>query len=605
MAAKRLNNSVCDSGFQPKTMKFSLPKALLVMALCLFISLAARAANFTASLDRDTLSLGESATLSLTFEGGQPHDVPAPDVPGLQIVSTGNSQNFSFINGQMSSTVTVTYSITPEQAGQFTIPGMVATIAGQQFRTQPLKLTVNKPGSPTAAEINSGSQIAFMRLSLPAERIYAGQMIPAQLQVYFRDDVQNQENFQIVSLPADGFTVGKMSSGQRERVQIGSRVYTVFPISIALTAMKSGTVTIGPASANVTIVTGGQNFGPFGNIFGGEQRQIALGADPVSVQANPLPSQNVPPNFNGAVGDFTMAASVGPTNVAVGDPITVRVTISGQGALDSVVLPNQDGWKDFKIFSPTSKFQASDDLGDEGTKTFEEIVTPENANVHELPPLSFSFFDPNDGDYHTLTQPATPLVVTSVGATPLPTIAATKPASSENQAPQDIAGIRENLGALAQAGVPLMTRPGFIALQSLPVLAFVAALVWRKRADNLANNPRLRRKRAVEQLIAGGLVDLNHFAAENKSNEFFAMLFRLLQEQLGERLDCPAISITEADVDARLVQLGATPETLNALRELFQACNQARYAPIQTSQELAALAQKFKNVVGELQNLKT
>jgi len=187
----------------------------------------------------------------------------------------------------------------------------------------------------------------------------------------------------------------------------------------------------------------------------------------------------------------------------------------------------------------------------------------------------------------------------------LPTVAGVKESPSESQAPQDILPIRENLGALAQAGTPLVARPAFLALQSLPVLAFLAALVWRKRTDNLANNPRLRRQRAVAQLIAGGLEDLNKFAAENKATEFFAMLFRLLQEQLGERLNCPAISITEADVDERLAALGAKPETLNALRELFHACNQARYAPIQTSQELSALAGKFKIAAGELQDLKT
>jgi len=108
----------------------------------------------------------------------------------------------------------------------------------------------------------------------------------------------------------------------------------------------------------------------------------------------------------------------------------------------------------------------------------------------------------------------------------------------------------------------------------------------------------------VAQLILSGLDDLNKFAAENKSDDFFAMLFRLLQEQLGERLDCPAISITEADADNRLILLGATPETLESLRELFHACNQARYAPVQTSQELSALAAKFKKTAGELQGLK-
>jgi len=283
--------------------------------------------------------------------------------------------------------------------------------------------------------------------------------------------------------------------------------------------------------------------------------------------------------------------------------VTLRVTISGRGSLDSVTLPNQAGWNDFKLFSPTSKTVTSDDLGDEGSKTIEQIVTPQNANIHELPPISFSFFNPDDGNYHTLTQPATPLFVTSVGATPLPTVAGPKPENQTPQQPQDIMPIRENFGAFAQAGAPLVTRPAFLAVQSVPVVAFISLLVWRRRTDSLANNPRLRRQRAVEQLIAGGLNDLNKFAAENKSNEFFAMLFRLLQEELGERLDCPAISVTEAAVDERLVALRAKPETINSLRELFQACNQALYAPVQTSQELSALALKFKNTVAELQQL--
>ena len=92
-----------------------------------------------------------------------------------------------------------------------------------------------------------------------------------------------------------------------------------------------------------------------------------------------------------------------------------------------------------------------------------------------------------------------------------------------------------------QAGPPLVARPAFLVTQSVPVLAFLAAFIWRKRADNLANNPRLRRQRAVAQLVASGLNDLKKFAAANQPDEFFALLFRLLQEQLGERLDCPAI----------------------------------------------------------------
>ena len=116
---------------------------------------------------------------------------------------------------------------------------------------------------------------------------------------------------------------------------------------------------------------------------------------------------------------------------------------------------------------------------------------------------------------------------------------------------------------------------------------------------------RLRRQRQVAQLVHDGLNDLRRLAAENNSDEFFATLFRLLQEQLGERLDSPASSITEAVIEERLAPLGTPEPVLNGLRELFQWCNQARYAPIRGSAELNSVVGQFETVIGELQELKT
>ena len=141
-------------------------------------------------------------------------------------------------------------------------------------------------------------------------------------------------------------------------------------------------------------------------------------------------------------------------------------------------------------------------------------------------------------------------------------------------------------------------------MQTVPILAFLAAFFWRRRTDNLANNPRLRRQRAVAQLVRDGVNDLKKFAAENKSDEFFALLFRLLQEQLGERLDCPATAITENVLEEHAGLHGAAKTTLDGLRELFQLCNQARYAPVRGTGELKSVAAKFEQVVGELQEVK-
>ncbi len=567
------------------------------------------AATFTASLDRDTIALGESATLSLSFEDGSPRNVPMPpNVAGLQIAYVGPSSQFSFVNGETKSTVTYNFTLTPRQAGDFTIPTLAADVGGQRLSSAPLRLKVLPPNSPPPEAVNSGSEVAFMRLALPEKEVYPGEVLAARLDICLRDDVQNFYNFQFTGTPANGFTVGKMAQGPRQRVQIGNRVYTDVPLEIALTANKSGAISLGPITAGMVVELPSSNRGgdPFFQRFfnSGEQKQVTLATETLNVESLPLPAEGAPPNFNGAVGDYTMNVTAGPTNVAVGDPITVRVQISGRGALDALTLPDQPAWRDFKAYPPTQNIKTTDQLGIEGVKTFEQIVTPQNTDVHELPAFSFSFFDPGAKTYRTLTQPPVQLAVHSGGTTPAPVIAATKSANSQTPPPQDILPIKEQVGALAQAGPPLLTRPAFLAAQSLPVLAFLAAFVWRKRTDSLANNPRLRRQRRVAALVQSGLSDLRRLAAENNSAEFFATLFRLLQEQLGERLDCPSSSITEAVIDERLVLLGAPEPVLAGLRELFQLCNQARYAPLRTSGELAAVIPQFENAVRELQNVK-
>jgi len=566
------------------------------------------AATFTASLDRDTIALGESATLSLTFEDGSPRNVPMPpNVAGLQIAYIGPSSQFSFVNGETKSTVTYNFTLTPRQAGDFTIPTLAADVGGQRLSSSPLKLKVLPPNSPPPEAINSGSEVAFMRLSLAKTNFYIGEVTTANIKIYLRDDVQNHSQPQITSLPADGFSAGKGTYQNAYSEQIGNRVYTVIPASIALTATKTGMASVGPVTGNIVVVLPSSNRGgdPFFRQFfnTGEQKQVTLATETLNVESLPLPAESVPPNFNGAVGDYTMTVTAGPTNVAVGDPITVRVQISGHGALDALTLPDQPAWRDFKAYPPTQNIKTTDQLGIEGVKTFEQIVTPQNTDVHELPAFSFSFFDPGAKTYRTLTQPPMQLAVHSGGTTPAPMIAATKTANSQTPAPQDLLPIKEQSGAITPARPPLLTRPVFLAAQSLPVLAWLAAFVWRKRTDSLANNPRLRRQRRVAGLVQSGLDDLRQFATENNSDEFFATLFRLLQEQLGERLDCPASSITEAVIDERLVPLGTPELTLAGLRELFQLCNQARYAPMRTSGELAAVIPQFENAVRELQKV--
>jgi hypothetical protein len=257
-------------------------------------------------------------------------------------------------------------------------------------------------------------------------------------------------------------------------------------------------------------------------------------------------------------------------------------------------------WQDFKTYPPSSKVQATDALGLQGTKHFELVAVPQNADVKQLPPLTFSFFDPEQKTYRTLTQPAVALQVRAGTTSASGALAGTK---TEPTPTQDIVTIKLRPGS-SSAGAPLVTRPIFWAVQSLPVLAWATLLVWRRRTESLANNPRRRRQRQVAQFVAQGLKELHAHAEDKNSADFFALVFRLLQEQLGERLDLPASSITEAVIEERLQPRGLPAPMLTRLHELFQACNLARYAPVKSSQELEAFIPRVDAALREIREIK-
>ncbi len=579
------------------------------------LATVAGAATLTASLDRDTITLGESATLSLAFDGGAPGQAPAvPNIPGLRLVGPGTSQQISFNNGVMARSITYSFEVTPVQAGDFTIPSIAAVVDGTRLTTRPLKLTVLKPGAPTPEAINSGSQPAFLKLALPKQQLYLGEPAIAEVDLYVRDGVIPSRP-QLGPISAEGFNVGQQfRPGAQRNVRIGPAVYHCLPFLFTLKPVKTGLLKFGPVTFNevVELPSPAGRRDPFYERFGlrspfseGEQKQMVLATESTNVQCLPWPSQNVPPGFKGAVGNYAMSVTAGPTNLMAGDPITVRVRIEGRGALDGLALPDPPGgWRDFKVFPPTAKpVETSDPFGLQGAREFEQIVVPQGAEVKELPAFSFSFFDPEAQSYRTLTHPAVPLVVRPGGSVAAPTIVASARAGQDAPSAQDIVHIKPRLGLVAQAGPPLIGRPWFVLLQAVPVLGWVWALAWRRRADRLANNPRLRRRRQVAQVIRDGLVELRRLAAQNQAEPFFATLFRLLQEQLGERLDLPASAITEAVIEEHLRPRGAPEQVSAAVHELFQSCNLARYAPVRSSQQLTAMVAKLEAALRQLQAL--
>ncbi len=571
-----------------------------LLILLLLVPLAGQAAALTATVDRNVVPVGESITLSLTFDGVGANSPPTlPDIPKFRTgPSTGYRSEFSFDNGRQTLRHIFQYTLVATEVGDSTIPSIVATVSGQALRSQPVKLRVVTAAEAARAQGAANNSLAFLRLVVPKTEVYLGEPFPVEIHLYWR----SAKDIRMPQLRADGFTTSQIPEPSQSRTQVGNAVYNLAVFRLSARAARAGTLTLGPVEETLTVFTRADFFGQ-----AIDPRVVTLNSDPVEMRILPLPKEGVPEGFNGTLGSYQMSVNAGPTSLAVGDPITVRVKISGNGPLDALTYPTQTDWRDFNAYPPTSKVETGDPLGLSGAKSFEQVVIPQNHEIKTLPPFKFSFFDPAARQYRTLTSPAIPLTIRpgAGAASPPPVLATTNaPAQADGPRMDDIVHIRPHL-ELTTATVPLLARPWFLGVQVVPVLGWLALFLQRRQRESLANNPRARRRREADQRIRDGLVELQGHATGGQSSEFFALVFRLLQERLGERLDLPASAITESVIDDHLGGNGLPPETLKSLRDLFQICNQARYAPVHDRQELAAIIPRLESVLRDLQGLKS
>ena len=77
----------------------------------------------------------------------------------------------------------------------------------------------------------------------------------------------------------------------------------------------------------------------FSNDNKSDKIQREVNSQPLKLTVLPLPEQGKPEGFYGLVGRYTIEASATPTQVSVGDPITLIIKIGGSRYLKPVQWP--------------------------------------------------------------------------------------------------------------------------------------------------------------------------------------------------------------------------------------------------------------------------
>jgi hypothetical protein len=590
----------------------------------------------TAAVERNEVYVGAPFTLQIQVEGSD--QVERPDLSslaGFQVQEAGggqnNSQSISIVNGKISRVVqrgfTFNYRLTAKSAGELTIPAISVTAEGQTRRTQPIRIRALPPAQ---------SDDFKLRLDVSEQRCYVGQPVILTLTWYVGRNVEEfqfnvpilddkrfeisafnenidpaqQDNYVRIPLGAD------VAIGRKGQATLDGREFLTVKFERVLIPKQPGTVNIPQATVSMRAVQGYQRRGNrafddfFSDSFFGRRavyEDLVVPSNAPTLEVAELPEAGRPAGFSGLVGSFEVEAEATPTEISVGDPITLSVRLKGPRYLQNVTLPPLEKQpslaRDFRI--PEERVTG---VIRGNAKVFTQTLRATHSGVSEIPPIEIPYFDPKTGRYEIARSQPIALkvegnrIITAQDAEGRDAVAVTQ---TELEAREEgIAYNYESADALLNQQGSLsswLNSPLGLALLCAPPLGYGGLWAFILVARRRGADPTGRRARRAHRDFIRRLQILDAGPAGN-TDALHSNLLDALRAYLGARLELPPGALTFADVAAALQQRGIAGETVEDLRRLFEQCEAGRYAGgMQAADELSKLTARARHAASRLE----
>jgi len=581
----------------------------LALALAVLPAACADSITVRPALEKTDVFVGEGFVFQIQVQGS---DQPAPPdlstLKGFTVESLGGQQNnrqsISIVNGRMNQVVergyTFSYRLTPQKAGRLQIPSLSVQVDGQTLKTQPVAIQVRKP--------QETDDFKF-RVSLSRERCYVGEPIVLTATWYFNRNVRRVA-FTVPATADSRFFVTDLKQAQDQSKEcfsvpmnseeavaekgtgrLGSRDYATLTFKKVLIPKEAGVYTFPEATAACEALVGQKRprrRSLFDDFFGddpfnrGVYQSFVSPSEPLALEVVELPADGRPANFSGLVGNYRVSATATPTEVNVGDPITLTVRVTGPAYLDHVELPPLGGQASLAERFRIPKEQAEGKVeGD--TKVFTQTLRALDGSVTEIPPIELGFFDTKAGAYRVAKSKPIPLTVHATTVLTTEDVEGGEVTPVRTQLTAWREGIAHNyedpsvLENQAHGPVFWLASPVWAGLTGVPPLAYAVlgtVLLIRRKGQA---NPALRRRRRAFAELNNAIAKLQARAAAGNT-ALYSDAIEALRAYLGAKLEMTGGALTFKDVEAPLKQRGVSEESLASLKELFEQCERYQYA---------------------------
>ncbi len=504
------------------------------------LAVPAGAQTLEVSVESREIYAGMPFTLLLSAQGFEEQAPPAaPDlaIDGCRVTYLGMtpsvSQQIQIAGGRRSEWRKVTFvyrwQVTAPSAGRYTVPALTLSQGSKSA------------ASPAAAfDVGDLEQSTDMviRVRLPQRPVWVGETFDGVVEWLLARDVESYELvvplFEIDAVRVEGADVGGRTRSfragarvidlpmQQDRLREDGIDYTRISFPFRATATRAQTFDLDPVRVVARLESAGDRgffgFPSFGRARGalfqasGERHQLVV---------RPLPESGRPHNFVNAVGGgFSIEVQASRTVVSVGDPIELTLRIRGDGELEGLSLPTLlgEGGLPPTLFSVPATAAVGSVDRQTRTKTFAVTARVLSAEVREIPPIAFAYFDPNRGEYITVSSRPVALSVTGgnvVGAGDVTAVAAPAPTSTAALEPPRAVSTAAFIGAdmslsavnrtLALPWGSTIAPLPMVLLYLLP-LALGGLRVWQMRTAARRGRRReiARARREVERVLKSG-----------------------------------------------------------------------------------------------------
>ena len=587
--------------------------AVVLLVATVLRAAAADKVTFEASSPL-TVAVGEAFRVEFSLNAEpEKNSFQAPAFEGFEVlagptVSTGHS--VSIINGSMNKSYnySITYVLLAQSPGNLTVGPAQITVDGAAYRTKALPIEVVQESGGTAPRNQGGGrtqegasqdrarqQLAeddiLLRAVVSRTSVYKGEPLRVTFKLYERVNVVGYEGVKFPSF--NGFWAQELNAENnvRRRETYNGKVYeTLIAREMLLYPQQSGTLTIEPAelTAIAQVVVQSRTVDP----FFGSGREVynvprKVQSQRVNVTVKPLPA-GAPESFNGAVGRFTLDATLPPEEIAANSASTYTVKIAGTGNLTLVQAP--------KLVLPTSfeqyNVKTTESInpsasGISGYRQFEYPFIARAEGSYPIEPVAFSYFDPERMEYVTLRSKPLTLEVTpdATGSGGAPVVQGRGMSKEDVRLlGQDIRFIKLGHGQLQAGRRPFLFSAGYWSALLLILAAFGALYAaLRRRIRERQNVALVRGKRANKVAVQRFRAAKRHMEEQNR-HAFYEEMLRALWGYMSDKFNIPVANLTKENVREELHKRGVSAEQSQRFTAIVTLCDEAQYSPVASAQ---------------------